>query len=97
MCNNINDDYFSWIQDEQIRTWLEDFYEAIDCCDAWKAFANAKIDSPEMEKVLIDINLMIRVDHSGASYMWTLKELHYIATHGIDAWMVSRKTTIKFT
>jgi len=50
-----------------------------------------------MEKVLIDINLMIRVDHSGASYMWTLKELHYIATHGIDAWMVSRKTTIKFT
>ena len=85
------DDHFSWIQDEQKRTWLEDFYEAIDCCNAWKAFANAKIDSPEMEKALIDINLSIQVDHSAESYMWTLKELHYIAIYGIESWCDSRK------
>ena len=85
------DDYFSWIEDEQKRTWLEDFYDAIDCCNGWNAFANAKIDTPQMEKALIDINLSILVDHSDESYMWTLKEMHYIALNSIEDWIVSRK------
>jgi hypothetical protein len=33
------------------------------------------------------INGNMQVGHSGASYAWTMRNLQYIATHGIDAYI----------
>jgi hypothetical protein len=35
------------------------------------------------------INGNMQVGHSGSSYAWTMRNLQYIATHGIDAYIVA--------
>jgi len=35
------------------------------------------------------INGNMQVGHSGSSYAWTMRNLQYIATHGIDAYIAA--------
>ena len=35
------------------------------------------------------INGHMQVGHSGASYAWTMRNLQYIATHGLDAYIAA--------
>ena len=86
--------YFSWIQDEQKRTWLEDFYEALDSCNGWTALKQYSIDSEEMISVHATIDMLLQADHDDESYNWTCSEMQYIAKKGIKSWIKSRKTTL---
>ena len=35
------------------------------------------------------INCNMQVGHSGSSYAWTMRNLQYIATHGLDAYIAA--------
>jgi hypothetical protein len=41
--------------------------------------------------VFTGINGNMQVGHSGSSYAWTMRNLQYIAIHGIDAYIASCK------
>lgn len=87
-------DHFSWIKDEQKRTWIEDFYDAIECTYQWNDISNSALNSKEMEIALIDVNMLIDVDHTPESYNWTLREMKYIADYGIEKWIISRQDSL---
>jgi hypothetical protein len=42
--------------------------------------------------VFIGINGNMQVGHSGSSYAWTMRNLQYIATHGIYAYIAACKS-----
>jgi hypothetical protein len=39
--------------------------------------------------IFTGINGNMQVGHSGSSYAWTMRNLQYIATHGIDAYIAA--------
>lgn len=41
------------------------------------------------DSIFTVINGNMQVGHSGSSYAWTMRNLQYIATHGIDAYIAA--------
>ena len=73
--------------DEDSRVMVRDAYEATEKTESWKYLQNFEpqngfmfTDNPVVSK--INSNLKYQ-GHSGSSYGWTMRQIQYIATHGI--------------
>jgi hypothetical protein len=82
---------FSFIKDESSRFYIENAYNAVSSVDGGWEFM--KTFTPEDKKgfmfsthpMLTKIGEKLDDGHSGSSYGWTMRNIEYIAKHGIDA------------
>ncbi len=73
--------------DEHSRMMVKDAYEATEKTESWEFLKNFEpqngfmfTDNPIVNK--IGANLKYE-GHSGGSYGWTMRQIQYIATHGV--------------
>ncbi len=75
------------IKDIERRTWIEDFYNAVEICDGWDELKKDYVNIYDAD-ILKDINLNLEVNYySIQSYDWTLQNIIYIAKFGMKSWL----------
>ena len=82
---------FSFIVDEDSRRYVEDAYQAVTAADAWALMAQDPgeggfmMSNPNTYAVL-HAHMTLLAEHSGASYGWTMRQIQFIAQHGLEAY-----------
>lgn len=85
---------FSFIADEASRYYVEDGYKVVSAVDGGWAFLKEFIPAANegfmfsRHPMLDKINALLDNSHSGASYGWTMREMEYIAKHGLEAYKI---------
>jgi len=82
---------FSFIVDEDSRRYVEDAYQAVTAADAWALMAQDPGESGFMMSnpntyAAIHAHMTLLAEHSGASYGWTMRQIQFIAQHGLEAY-----------
>ena len=85
---------FDFITDKFEREALEEAYKAIESVGAWAFMAEDPGEGGFMfskNPMLEEINKAMKdVGHSGSSYGWTMRQMQYIARHGLEAYKTMR-------
>ena len=85
---------FSFIADDASRYYVEDGYKAVSAVDGGWAFLKEFIPAANegfmfsKHPMLDKINAFLDDGHSGASYGWTMREMEYIAKHGLESYKI---------
>ncbi len=82
---------FSFLKDNMSRYFVEDAYKAVSAVDGGWAFLKEFVPKENegfmfsRDPMLDQINAKLDDGHSGASYGWTMRQMEYIAKHGLEA------------
>jgi hypothetical protein len=82
---------FSFMKDASSRYYVEDAYKAVSAVDGGWAFLKEFVPEEgrgfmfSRHPMLDQINARLDDGHSGASYGWTMRQMEYIAKHGLEA------------
>jgi hypothetical protein len=73
--------------DENSRMMVKDAYEATEITESWEYLKNFEPNRGFMftdDPIVNKIGKNFKYDgHSGSSYGWTMRQIQYIATHGV--------------
>ena len=106
----MNDDFygsfntqFEFVDDEQTREYLKSAHRAITTCELWDWMSTYNPDSgfmwsqhPNMDKIKKEMRKdEINSYHSGSSYALIMREVEYIAKHGIAVYKLKFHTDMR--
>jgi len=87
---------FTFIRDMHTRNMIENGYQAVSQLELWSWLRNYEPEdghgfmfssSPNLDRITQQMeSLPNSVGHSGSSFGYTMRNLHFIAKHGIDAY-----------
>lgn len=106
----MNDDFygsfnteFEFVKDEQTREYLKSAHRAITTCELWDWMSTYNPDQgfmwtphPNMNKIRTEMRKdEINSYHSGSSYASIMREVEYIAKHGLADYKLKFHTDMR--